>query len=60
MVDCYLSNVLTSVALCAQRDQVLNGVLPSSTPMLDVVDLQVGSCPTGLTSPGIAPQNFGP
>jgi len=55
-----LIQVLTSMAIRAQRDQVLRRVLPSLTPMFDVVDLQVGSCPTELTSPRIAPQNSGP
>ena len=56
---CSLS-VLISVALRAERDQVLSRILPSLAPMLDVVDLQVGSRPTGLTSPRIAPQDLGP
>jgi hypothetical protein len=55
-----LRDMLTPMALCAQRDQVLGRVVPSLAPMFDVVDLQVGSRPTGLTSPPIAPQHFIP
>ena len=55
-----LPPVFITMALGAQRDQVLRRVLPSLTPMCDVVDLQVGSCPTGLTSPRIATQHLSP
>ena len=52
--------MFTPMALRAQRDQVLIGVWPPLTTLLYVVDLQVGSSPTGLTSPSITPQHFGP
>ena len=60
IVGAISTTVLISMALRAQRDQVLIGVLPALTTLLYVVDLQVGSRPTGLTSPRIAPQHFGP
>ena len=56
--DYYLSTVLISMALRAQRDQVLIDVLPALATLLCVMDLQVGSRSTGLTSPTIAPHHF--
>jgi hypothetical protein len=55
----YLSNVLMSVAFRAQRHQIFISVLPSLTALLYMVHLEAGSCPTGLTSPAVAPQHFG-
>jgi hypothetical protein len=59
-INYYLSNVLTSMALRAQCDQILMRVLSALATLLYVVYVQVGSCPAGLTSPRIAPQNFVP
>jgi hypothetical protein len=55
-----LSDVPISMTRSAQRDQILIGVLSALATLLYVVYVQVGSCPAGLTSPRIAPQNFVP
>jgi len=55
-----LSTMLISMTRSAQRDEILIDVPPSLTELLYMVDLQVGSRPTGLTFPPVAPQQFVP
>ena len=46
------------MAIRAESDQILFAVVAQMAPRLNVMDLQVGSTPTALASPPIAPQDL--
>ena len=46
------------VAVAAQRDQVLLGIIPGLTAKFLVMNLEVLQAPAGLTSPSIPLQDF--
>jgi hypothetical protein len=46
------------VAVAAQRDQVLVGIIPGLTAKFLVMNLEVLQAPAGLTSPSIPLQDF--
>jgi hypothetical protein len=46
------------VAVVAQRDQVLFGIIPGSTSKFPVMNLEVLQASTGLAMPAIPLQNF--
>jgi hypothetical protein len=57
-MSCPPFSVYQSVAIRAQSNQILFAVVSQMAPCLDVMDLQVGSTPTGLASPTITPQDL--
>jgi hypothetical protein len=48
-----------SVAISAERDQILVFVITQSAPRANVVDLETIGTATILASPAVAPQHFG-
>ena len=48
-----------SVAVSAERDQILVFVITQSAPRANVVDLKTIEAATGLASPAVALQDFG-
>ena len=46
------------VAVGAQCQEVLHGVVPQPRPRSNVVNLEIEKTPTGLTSPAIASQHL--
>jgi hypothetical protein len=50
--------VLASVTRGTQSDQVLLDVATQLTSCFNVMDLQVPTPPTRLTTPSVAPENF--
>ena len=48
-----------SVAMSAERDQILVFVITQSAPRANVVDLKTIGAATGLASPAVALQHFG-
>ena len=47
-----------SVAIGAQSNQILFGVIAKVAPCLDVMDLQVLTFSTGLAAPSVTPQDL--
>jgi hypothetical protein len=48
-----------TVAISAERDQILVCVVPQSASRANVVDLKTIGAATGLASPAVALQHFG-